>query len=91
MNTYSADFQKAVEGIALRASLSDRITKVVNSMDSSNSELEDIDEELSDTVHDLMEEYGEDNALPEGWWEYEATTEDIVRLADKLIRETNKR
>lgn len=90
MNMYSVDFQNAVKSIVLKTSLSDRITSAVGMMDANNSELEDVDEELSDIVHDIMEEYGEDNCLPEGWWEFEATTEDIVRLVDKHIRETNK-
>lgn len=27
-----------------------------------------VNHELSDTIYDLMEEYGADNGLPEGWW-----------------------
>lgn len=25
-------------------------------------------EKIADAINDLMEEYGEDNDLPEGWW-----------------------
>lgn len=75
---YSTDFQKAVENIKNKVSY-DRVKRVVETMDSNNFELIDVDEELSDIIHDYMEEYGADNDLPEGWWEYEATAEDIVR------------
>lgn len=44
----------------------------------SNMELCDVNEGLSDEICDLMEEYGEKYGLPEGWWEYEATSEDIL-------------
>lgn len=27
-----------------------------------------VNHELSDAIYDLMEEYGADNGLPEGWW-----------------------
>lgn len=34
-------------------------------------------------VYDLLEEYGEDNELPEGWWleELEDTDEVLLRIA----------
>lgn len=34
-------------------------------------------EKISDDIHDLMEEYGEENNLPEGWWLDETTEDDI--------------
>ena len=35
-------------------------------------------EEIADNISDLMEEYGEDNDLPEGWWlNYVGDAEDI--------------
>lgn len=46
---------------------------------STNKSLGDIDENLEAEVIDLMEEYGAEHGLAEGWWEYEGTTEDIVR------------
>lgn len=45
---------------------------------SHNMELADVNEKLSDEIHDLMEEYGDEYGLPEGWWENEGTTEDIL-------------
>lgn len=44
-----------------------------------NMELADVDESLDDDINDLMEEYGADHDLAEGWWEYEGTTEDILK------------
>ena len=28
-----------------------------------------VDTDYNDEVHDLLEEYGEENGLPDGWWE----------------------
>ena len=54
------------------------IEEVKTKLGNSNMELIDVNEELADEIHDLMEEYGDRNNLPEGWWEYEGTTEDIL-------------
>lgn len=35
------------------------------------------DSEIADEIADLMEEYGADNDLPEGWWRTEVTEDDI--------------
>lgn len=35
-----------------------------------------IDTDYNDEVHDLLEEYGADNDLPEGWWENEGDIDD---------------
>lgn len=43
-----------------------------------NMELVDVDEELSDKIADLMEEYGSKYGLAEGWWLGEGTAEDIL-------------
>lgn len=37
---------------------------------------------LSDRIYDLMEEYGQDNDLPENWWLNEGDIEDVF---DKLL------
>ena len=36
------------------------------------------DPQLEDDIHDLMEEYGEEHGLPEGWWQSEVDENDIV-------------
>lgn len=33
---------------------------------------------LYDQIYDLLEEYGQDNDLPEGWWESEFEIEDVL-------------
>lgn len=57
-----------------------RVEKAVKVLNEQNMELADIDEELNDEIYDLMETYGAENDLAEGWWEYEGTTEDIIKL-----------
>lgn len=43
-----------------------------------NTELVDIDENLHDEIWDMMEEYGEEHELSEGWWLDHCTPDDIV-------------
>lgn len=33
-----------------------------------------------DEIQDLLEEWGEEHGLPEGWWENEADMEDILEI-----------
>lgn len=33
---------------------------------------------IQDRIHDLMEEFSDDNDLPEGWWMYETDEDDIL-------------
>ena len=35
---------------------------------------------FTDDVQDLLEEYGQDNDLPEGWWMEHGDIDDIVEL-----------
>lgn len=71
-------FEKAIEYVKDNIDMK-RVARAKAKLESQNMELVDIDEELSDTIQDYMEEYGFDNDLPEGWWENEGTTEDIVK------------
>ena len=57
----------------------ERVERVRSVLASNNMELDDVDEDLSDEIYDLMEEYGADHDLAEGWWENEGTTEDILK------------
>lgn len=57
----------------------ERVERVRSVLASNNKELDDVDEDLSDEIYDLMEEYGADHDLAEGWWEYEGTTEDVLK------------
>lgn len=57
----------------------ERVERVRSVLASNSMEFDDVDEDLSDEIYDLMEEYGADHDLAEGWWEYEGTTEDILK------------
>lgn len=37
-----------------------------------------IDTDYNDEVHDLLEEYGQENDLPEGWWESECEIDEVL-------------
>lgn len=39
--------------------------------------------EILDTIQDLMEEYGEEHGLPEGWWMEEVDVQDIYDITVK--------
>lgn len=36
------------------------------------------DYELESQIYDLMEEYGQDNNLPDGWWSNEIDIDDLL-------------
>ena len=71
-------FSKAIAYVKANIS-SEKVQHVKEVLATNNMELDDVDENLSDEIHDLMEEYGADHNLAEGWWEYEGTTEDILK------------
>lgn len=75
----ATDFELAVEHVRSEIDMK-RVEDADYMLGTNNMELADVDEELDDQIRDLMEEYGADNGLPEGWWESEATTEDIVKI-----------
>lgn len=44
-----------------------------------------VNNQLSDQIYDLMEEYGQDNDLPEGWWLTEYDEEEIfLKMVDAI-------
>ena len=45
-----------------------------------NDSVDDVDEELHDEIYDLMEEFGDDNGLSEGWWLCEGDINGILWL-----------
>ena len=71
------EFEKAIEFIKDNID-KNRIARVKAKLESQNMELADVDEELDEIIYDLMEEYGADNDLAEGWWLDEGTTEDVI-------------
>ena len=56
----------------------ERVSLAVKSMDIQRAPLSVVDEGLFDQIYDLLEDYGEDNNLPEGWWMSEFEIDDIV-------------
>ena len=73
----ATDFELAVNYVHKHINMHD-VQCAKLSLGSHNMELVDVDENLSDEIHDLIEEYGQKYGLAEGWWESEGTTEDIL-------------
>lgn len=70
-------FSEAVAFV--KANISDeKVQRAKWVMAAHNMELADVDGGLDDDINDLMEEYGSDHDLPEGWWLGYGTTEDIL-------------
>lgn len=57
------------------------VLDVFNQVNDQQSSLQDVDPQLEDEIYDLMEEYGEDNDLPENWWLNEAEDEEEIFFA----------
>lgn len=57
------------------------VLDVFNQMYEQHSCLNAIDPQLGDEIYDLMEEYGEDNELPENWWLSEVEDEEEIFFA----------
>ena len=73
----ATNFELAVQYVKNRIDMQS-VRHAKQTLGSHNMELADVDEELSDEINDLMEEYGDEYGLPEGWWLNEGTTEDIL-------------
>ena len=63
--------------------IKERIDKVqleeaVDAMYYRREPLEYVDVNLYNEIHDLLEEYGSENDLAEGWWNYEYEIEKLV-------------
>lgn len=70
-------FGKAVAYV--KANISDeKVQHAKWVMAAHNMELADVDESLDNDINDLMEEYGSNHDLSEGWWLGYGTTEDIL-------------
>lgn len=46
----------------------DQVNLAIKRMEYDRAPLYHVDPSLYDEIVDLLEEYGEDNDLPEGWW-----------------------
>lgn len=71
------DFQKAIQYVKENVDRID-IEHALHHMDKYRCPLRMVDESLSMKIYDLMEEYGADYDLPEGWWLDECDEEDII-------------
>lgn len=56
----------------------ERVSLAIKYMDIQRAPLSVVDEGLFDQIYDLLEDYSEDNNLPEGWWMSEFEIDDIV-------------
>lgn len=56
----------------------DEVRLSIKKMDEQREPLFRVNSQLSDSIYDLMEEYGQDHDLPEGWWLEEHDEESIL-------------
>lgn len=71
------DIEKAIEYVRDNVDLEDVLTAKLN-MEFLREPLYRVNNTLCDEIYDLMEEYGSDNELPEGWWLEEHDEETIL-------------
>ncbi len=71
------DFQKALHYVKDNVEQID-IEHALHHMDIDHAPLRLIDETLNMKMYDLMEEYGADNELPEGWWLDECDEDELI-------------
>lgn len=82
MNKQVSDIDKAIAFVANEVD-KDVIEATYALMTLRRVPMFSVNNQLSDKIYDLMEEYGQDNDLPEGWWLYEYDEEDIfLRVLD---------
>ena len=79
--------QQAIEFIKSQIEL-DKLADAVSKSMYHKQPLHITDNNLHDKIYDLLEEYGEDNDLPEGWWMNE--TDDIEEIAGWVLESENK-
>lgn len=59
--------QKIIDFVSAQVDI-DRVNLAIKYMALNRAPLYHVDPGLYDEIQDLLEEYGEDNELPEGWW-----------------------
>ena len=71
------DFEKALQYV--RENVNEiEVSLAIDKMDKWRCPLAQANCSLADRIYDLMEEYGEDNDLPEGWWLDDGDLDDII-------------
>jgi len=73
------DFRKALRYVKDNIDRID-VEHALHHMYRDHAPLRLVDESLSMIICDLMEEYGADNDLPEGWWLDECDEDDLIHL-----------
>lgn len=71
------DIEKAIENVRRNVDMQDVFSAKIN-MGINREPLYRVNASLCDKIYDLMEEYGSDNDLPEGWWLNHYDEEDIL-------------
>jgi hypothetical protein len=77
MNDYSKDVKKAIIHVRLNIDMDD-VERAMTIIDHQRCPLYQADPSLDCQIYDLMEEYGQDNDLPEGWWMSEIDEDEIL-------------
>lgn len=70
---------KAIEHIKKSINVLD-LEMALHTASKQNESLSYINDELADDIYDALEEYGDDNDLPEGWWMEYGEIDDIAEL-----------
>ena len=72
------DFEKAVQYVRYNHQWSEAQEAVaLERINHNRCSIEHTDSGIADEIVDLMEEYGADNDLPEGWWMDEGDVDNI--------------
>lgn len=71
------DIGKAIEHVRRNIDMQDVFSAKIN-MGINRKPLYRVNASLCDKIYDLMEEYSQDNYLPEGWWLEEHDEETIL-------------
>ena len=72
------DLEKAIQYVRENKTWSDAEEIVaLETIDHMRCSLDYASPSICDEIHDLMEEWSEDNEMPEGWWYEEADEHDV--------------
>lgn len=74
---YSKDVKDAIAHVRANVDMDD-VRRAMTIIDRQRCPLYQADPSLDCQIYDLMEEYGEDNDLPEGWWLEYVDIDDII-------------
>lgn len=75
--SYSKDVKDAIAYVRANVDIDD-VRRAMTIIDRQRCPLCQADPELDNQIYDLMEEYGQDNDLPECWWQSEIDEDEIL-------------